>query len=71
MSGLHTACRWHALDTRWCRSINHYPAALLTKYKGPEMEKPVIRPYTPVSHEGIPALAVLYLIQIAYETFSP
>lgn len=25
-------------------------SALLTKYKGPEMEKPVIRPYTPVSH---------------------
>jgi len=27
-------------------------AALITKYKGPEMEKPVIRPYTPVSDEG-------------------
>jgi cytochrome-b5 reductase len=27
-------------------------SALLTKYKGPEMEKPVIRPYTPVSEEG-------------------
>jgi hypothetical protein len=27
-------------------------SALLTKYKGPEMEKPVIRPYTPVSDEG-------------------
>ena len=27
-------------------------AALLTKYKGPEMEKPVIRPYTPTSDEG-------------------
>ena len=26
-------------------------SALLTKYKGPEMEKPVIRPYTPVSDE--------------------
>ncbi|CAF9919251.1 NADH-cytochrome b5 reductase [Imshaugia aleurites] len=26
-------------------------SALLTKYKGPEMEKPVIRPYTPTSDE--------------------
>lgn len=28
-------------------------SALLTKYKGPEMEKPAIRPYTPVSDEGM------------------
>lgn len=27
-------------------------SALLTKYKGPEMEKPVLRPYTPVNDEG-------------------
>ena len=27
-------------------------SALITKYKGPEMEKPVIRPYTPVSDES-------------------
>ncbi|KAL3422126.1 oxidoreductase NAD-binding domain-containing protein [Phlyctema vagabunda] len=27
-------------------------SALLTKYKGPEMEKPAIRPYTPVSDES-------------------
>ncbi|CAG8949063.1 hypothetical protein HYFRA_00002192 [Hymenoscyphus fraxineus] len=27
-------------------------SALVTKYKGPEMEKPVIRPYTPTSDEG-------------------
>ena len=27
-------------------------AALLTKYKGPQDEKPTIRPYTPVSDEG-------------------
>lgn len=27
-------------------------SAILTKYKGPEMEKPVIRPYTPISNEG-------------------
>lgn len=26
-------------------------SALITKYKGPEMEKPVIRPYTPTSDE--------------------
>jgi len=30
----------------------HVASAILTKYKGPEMEKPVIRPYTPVSDEG-------------------
>jgi cytochrome-b5 reductase len=28
-------------------------SALLTKYKGPEMEKPAIRPYTPTSDEGV------------------
>lgn len=27
-------------------------SAVITKYKGPEMEKPVIRPYTPVSDVG-------------------
>ncbi|MCJ1286821.1 Urease [Xylographa opegraphella] len=27
-------------------------SALLTKYKGPEMEKPVVRPYTPTSDEA-------------------
>jgi cytochrome-b5 reductase len=27
-------------------------SCVLTKYKGPEMEKPVIRPYTPISDEG-------------------
>jgi cytochrome-b5 reductase len=31
----------------------HIASAILTKYKGPEMEKPAIRPYTPVSDEGI------------------
>ncbi|KAI9730675.1 MAG: NADH-cytochrome b5 reductase [Cirrosporium novae-zelandiae] len=29
----------------------HITSALLTKFKGPEMQKPVIRPYTPVSDE--------------------
>lgn len=28
-------------------------SALLTKYKGPNMEKPAIRPYTPVSDESM------------------
>lgn len=28
-------------------------SAILTKYKGPDMEKPAIRPYTPVSDEGM------------------
>lgn len=27
-------------------------SALVTKYKGPEDEKPTIRPYTPTSDEG-------------------
>lgn len=27
-------------------------SALVTKFKGPGMEKPVVRPYTPVSDEG-------------------
>jgi cytochrome-b5 reductase len=31
-------------------------SAILTKYKGPEMEKPAIRPYTPVNDEGRPFL---------------
>lgn len=31
-------------------------SALLTKYKGPEMEKAAIRPYTPVSDEGKPII---------------
>ena len=31
----------------------HIASAILTKYKGPEMEKPVIRPYTPVNDEGV------------------
>lgn len=30
----------------------HIASAILTKYKGPEMEKPAIRPYTPVNDEG-------------------
>lgn len=29
----------------------HIASAILTKYKGPEAEKPVIRPYTPISDE--------------------
>jgi len=29
-------------------------SALITKYKSPQMEKPAIRPYTPVSDEGTP-----------------
>lgn len=29
----------------------HIASAVLTKYKGPEMEKPVLRPYTPTSDE--------------------
>jgi hypothetical protein len=32
--------------------MHHLPAALVTKFKAPDAEKPVIRPYTPVSDEG-------------------
>jgi len=39
-------------------------SALITKYKGPEMEKPVIRPYTPVSDED--ARGYLDLVVKAY-----
>ncbi|RDL42469.1 putative NADH-cytochrome b5 reductase 2 [Venustampulla echinocandica] len=30
----------------------HVASAILTKYKGPQMEKPVIRPYTPINDEN-------------------
>lgn len=30
----------------------HVASAILTKYKGPNMEKPVMRPYTPISDES-------------------
>ena len=36
----------------------HVASALLTKYKGPEMEKPAIRPYTPVNDEGMLRLSL-------------
>lgn len=28
-------------------------AAIITKYKAPDAEKPVIRPYTPINDEGM------------------
>lgn len=31
----------------------HIASAILTKYKGPDMEKAVLRPYTPTSDEGM------------------
>lgn len=34
----------------------HVASALLTKYKGPEDAKATLRPYTPVSSEGMKAL---------------
>lgn len=36
----------------------HIASAILTKYKGPEMEKPAIRPYTPVSDEGMASITL-------------
>lgn len=37
-------------------------SALITKYKGPEMEKPAIRPYTPTSDEGMSSYYLYILI---------
>ena len=34
----------------------HIASAILTKFKGPKMEKAAIRPYTPVSDEGMAAI---------------
>ncbi|KAF2100907.1 ferredoxin reductase-like protein [Rhizodiscina lignyota] len=42
--------RFHLDDDNAVSGL-HIASALLTKFKGPEMEKPVIRPYTPVSDE--------------------
>lgn len=40
------------LHRLWKEIADEPIAAVITKYKGPEMEKPVIRPYTPVSDVG-------------------
>lgn len=46
----------------------HVASAFLTKYKGPESEKPVIRPYTPVSDEGKCCLGLsVYRMLIIYK----
>lgn len=36
----------------------HVGSALLTRFKGPDMEKALMRPYTPVNDEGTHALFV-------------
>lgn len=36
----------------------HIASAILTKYKGPEMEKAVLRPYTPISDESMLPLRI-------------
>ncbi|PGH14188.1 NADH-cytochrome b5 reductase 2 [Helicocarpus griseus UAMH5409] len=41
----------------------HVASALLTKYKGPEDEKPTIRPYTPISEESQPGYLELLVKQ--------
>lgn len=46
-------CVWLKLGSRIELGADFEVAALLTKYKGPEMEKPVLRPYTPTSDEGM------------------
>jgi cytochrome-b5 reductase len=51
VSGLHVACMSSLESMHWIIVLIGYVAALLTKYKGPEMEKPVLRPYTPTSDE--------------------
>jgi cytochrome-b5 reductase len=36
----------------------HIASAILTKYKGPNDEKPTMRPYTPISSEGMCGLMI-------------
>lgn len=40
----------------------HVASAILAKYKGPGMEKPVIRPYTPISGEGMCIISFTLMI---------
>jgi cytochrome-b5 reductase len=42
----------------------HIASAILTKYKGPEDEKPTLRPYTPVSDEGKPDIKQLFVLPV-------
>jgi len=45
--------RWSPYHvSHWGIADSFDVAALLAKYKGPGMEKPAIRPYTPTSDEG-------------------
>lgn len=39
----------------------HIASALLTKYKGPEMQKAAIRPYTPTSDESKKFVFLLFM----------
>ena len=62
VSGLPVACTSCCCSSCGDSLTDHAVAALLTKYKGPEMEKPVIRPYTPTSDEGsTPKLLIIRL----------
>ena len=55
VSGLQIACKIliqrRIYEENPPKLTHRIAAALLTKYQGPGMEKPVIRPYTPVSDE--------------------
>jgi cytochrome-b5 reductase len=53
VSGLDVACESliGLLSLPWS-CADEATAAIITKFKAPEAEKPVIRPYTPVSDEG-------------------
>lgn len=61
VSGLTVACKSHHHRMRWkeTRADFQLAAAIITKYKGPQHEKPVIRPYTPINDEGMQPYHVL------------
>src|SRR5690242_18671743 len=48
-------CPWHVRDTIYCLVLvvlTCHAAAIITKFKPADAEKPVIRPYTPVNNES-------------------
>jgi cytochrome-b5 reductase len=53
VSGLHIACKSGSSCHSLLSADDPALAALLTKFQGPNDEKPTIRPYTPVTDERI------------------
>ena len=50
--------------TRLILRSHHHTAAIITKFKAPDQEKPTIRPYTPINDEG----KVLYVSSLCRRT---